>query len=157
MARCNRCGAIYQDGAPYCPNCGAQEPIYEQQAYQPPQQTGYSQPPVYNPPPVQPPYTPVQPTNPYYVAPQPPQPPYNGMSIAGFVLSCVSMVLCCFPITAIIGLILSIVSLPQMTKTGDRGKGLAIAGLILNGLVILFWIVMLILSLCGVYADSLLY
>ena len=69
MARCNRCGAIYQDGAPYCPNCGAQEPIYEQQAYQPPQQTGYSQPPVYNPPPVQPPYTPVQPTNPYYVAP----------------------------------------------------------------------------------------
>ena len=44
-----------------------------------------------------------------------------------------------------------------MTKTGDRGKGLAIAGLILNGLVILFWIVMLILSLCGVYADSLLY
>ena len=137
MARCNRCGAIYQDGAPYCPNCGAQEPIYEQQAYQPPQQTGYSQPPVYNPPPV--------------------QPPYNGMSIEGFVLSCVSMVLCCFPITAIIGLILSVVSLPQMTKTGDRGKGLAIAGLILNGLVILFWIVMLILSLCGVYADSLLY
>ena len=79
------------------------------------------------------------------------------MSIAGFVLSCVSMVLCCFPITAIIGLILSIVSLPQMTKTGERGKGLAIAGLILNGLVILFWIVMLILSLCGVYVDSLLY
>lgn len=186
MARCSRCGTVYQDGAPYCPNCGAQEPVYDQpyppqgpaytqppvqppqgpayaqppvqQPQEPPytspmqqQEPMYTQPPVYAPPPVNP-YPPM-PTNPYYV--QPVQlPSYNGMSIAGFVLSCVSLVLCCFPITAIIGLILSIIGVPQTESRGERGKGLAVAGIVLNGLVLLFWIIMLILPLMGVYIEN---
>ena len=64
------------------------------------------QPPVYAPPPVNPYSRPPQ--NPYYMSPPIVPPPYNGMAVGGFVLSCVSLVLCCFPVTALVGLVLSI-------------------------------------------------
>ena len=103
------------------------------------------QPPVYAPPPANP-YGQV-PTNPYYAPPPIVQPPYNGMAIGGFVLACVSLVLCCLPITAIVGLVLSIISMPQIDQRGERGKGLAIAGIVLNALVLLAWVLMFIVSL----------
>ncbi len=106
---------------------------------------GQNMPPVYTKPPVSG-YPPQPPTTPYYGQPPVVPPPYNGMAIAGFVLSCVSMVFCCFPITSIVGIVLSIISMPQINQRGQRGKGLAIAGLILNALVIVFWLLMLILS-----------
>ncbi len=105
------------------------------------------QPPVYAPPPANP-YGQV-PTNPYYAPPPIVQPPYNGMAIGGFVLACVSLVLCCLPITAIVGLVLSIISMPQIDRRGERGKGLAVAGIVLNALVVLGWLLMFIISLMG--------
>lgn len=108
------------------------------------------QPPVYAPPPVNPYSRPPQ--NPYYMPPPIVPPPYNGMAVGGFVLSCVSLVLCCFPVTALVGLVLSIISLPQIDRRGERGKGLAVAGIILNALVLLFWLLMFFLAMAdGLY------
>lgn len=121
-------------------------PPQEPQGY-PGQQGQPQQPPVYAPPPANP-YGQV-PTNPYYAPPPIVQPPYNGMAIGGFVLACVSLVLCCLPITAIVGLVLSIISMPQIDQRGERGKGLAIAGIVLNALVVLGWLLMFIISLMG--------
>lgn len=66
----------------------------------------------------------------------PPPPPYggypggypqpkktNGMAVAGFVLSF---------FCGILGLIFSAVALSQIGKTGEGGKGLATAGLVLS-------------------------
>lgn len=121
-------------------------PPQEPQGY-PGQQGQPQQPPVYAPPPANP-YGQV-PTNPYYAPPPIVQPPYNGMAIGGFVLACVSLVLCCLPITAIVGLVLSIISMPQIDQRGERGKGLAVAGIVLNALVVLGWLLMFIISLMG--------
>ena len=164
MVQCSRCGTIYEESAAYCPHCGANAPVVYSQPPQgygqppvPPQEPqGYpgqqgqpQQPPVYAPPPVNP-YGQV-PTNPYYAPPPIVQPPYNGMAIGGFVLACVSLVLCCLPITAIVGLVLSIISMPQIDQRGERGKGLAVAGIVLNALVLLAWVLMFIVSLMAAW------
>ena len=49
-----------------------------------------------------------------------PQQSYNVLAIVGFVLSF---------FTTIIGLIISIVALNQIKKTGEKGRGFAIAGI----------------------------
>lgn len=61
-----------------------------------------------------------------------PQPPTNGLAVASFVLG----LLCFVPA---IGLILGFFALPQIKRKGERGKGLAVAGMILStiGLVLL--------------------
>ena len=162
MVQCSQCGTIYYERAACCPHCGASAPVYVQQPYgqsqeygQPsmPQEqtrTGYSGQQGQNTPPYppQPPVQPYvqQPTQPYYAQPPVVLPPYNGMAIAGFVLSCVSMVFCCLPITAIIGIVLSIIGLSQINTRGGRGKGLAIAGLILNALCLVFCLLGLLVS-----------
>ena len=64
-----------------------------------------------------------------------------GLAIAGMVLGILSIVCCCFSpfnvIFAIIGLILSIVSLIQKKP----GKGMAIAGIICSAVAIVFLVV----------------
>jgi hypothetical protein len=66
------------------------------------------------------------------------------MAIASLVLGILSALLFCVPflpvIGAIIGLILGIISL----KNQKGGKGMAIAGVILSGLALLFGILMII-------------
>ncbi|MFH0831030.1 MAG: DUF4190 domain-containing protein [Parcubacteria group bacterium] len=63
----------------------------------------------------------------------------NGLAIAAFVLSLVGL--------GIIGLILGIVALSQIKKTGEGGKGLAIAGIIIGalsvvaGIIVIIWFV----------------
>lgn len=102
------------------------------------------------------PYT--QPT--YGQAPQQPygqQPAYypqdrwNGMAIAGFV---------CSFLFSIVGLVLSIIGYNQTKKTGEKGKELALAGIIISGLSIVMTIVMIIafvvigVSVLGVAFDD---
>ena len=117
-----------------------------------------------------------QPTNPYggeqpqYGAPQQPQaqrqapqqpygqqPAYypqdrwNGMAIAGFV---------CSFLFSIVGLVLSIIGYNQTKKTGEKGKELALAGIIISGLSIVMTIVMIVVfvavgvSVLGVAFDD---
>lgn len=126
-------------------------PQYEQpqppQAPQAPQQPQYA--------PQQPQYAPQQP-QPQYAQPQYPQ--YapvrqsNGLGIAGFVVSLVALLFCWLPyfnaITALTAVILSAIGLKKLPK------GLAIAGLIIGGLVLIasiIWIVILVTAVSNAY------
>ena len=68
----------------------------------------------------------------------------NGLAIAGFVTSLVSLICCCGGIS-IVSLILSIVGLIQSKKLNDSGKGMAIAGIILSAIAILFSLILSII------------
>lgn len=72
----------------------------------------------------------------------------DGFAIAGFVLSLVSTICCGY--TSFVGLIFSIIGLTRVNKSGDEGKGLAIAGIIISSI---FFVLMIILSIFG-YAAS---
>jgi len=71
--------------------------------------------------------------------------PNNGLAIAGFVVSLVSTFLCCGAFN-VVGLVLSIVGLVKAKDYNGKGKGLAIAGIVICGVVmilgIIFYIVM---------------
>lgn len=65
---------------------------------------------------------------------------HNGLSIAGFVVSCCSMLIGLYGITGLVGVILSAVGRSQAVQNGDK-TGLATAGIIvgiigiINGIV----------------------
>ena len=93
--------------------------------------------PPYGRPPFPPPYDPNQPYDPNrgYPPPPPPygygQPPYgyppqpgwNGFAIAGFVLAF---------FCSILGVVFSAIALSQLNTRPQRGRGLAIAGLVIS-------------------------
>lgn len=64
---------------------------------------------------------------------------YNGFAIAGFV--------CAF-FVSILGLIFSCIALSQIKKSNEKGKGLAIAGLVLSiipiVLVVMYWLFLIV-------------
>ncbi|PKV05062.1 DUF4190 domain-containing protein [Bifidobacterium pseudolongum] len=123
-----------QYSAPQQPNPYAQEYGYTGQ--QPYAQPAYGQAP-------QQPYG--QPA--YY-----PQDRWNGMAIAGFV---------CSFLFSIVGLVLSIIGYNQTKKTGEKGKELALAGIIISGVSIVLTVVMIIafvvigVSVAGVALEEL--
>ena len=63
---------------------------------------------------------------------------YNVLAIVGFILAFVF---------ALAGLVVSIIALSQIKKTGERGRGLAIAGIIIGLLSIVFGILYFVLVL----------
>lgn len=79
------------------------------------------------------------------------RPKLNVLSLVGFILSLVSLLLSLYGIVAIAGLVLSIVGLYQCSKNGERLKGLAIAGIIVSAVSIVYTIIVII------YGVSLLY
>ncbi len=76
-----------------------------------------------------------------------PQDRWNGMAIAGFV---------CSFIFSIVGLVLSIIGYNQTKKTGEKGKELALAGIIISGMTIVMIIAFVVLgvSVAGVARDE---
>lgn len=154
MKFCKHCGAQIEDTTAFCPNCGtnvsddavsssAPEPQYN--AYQPEQ-------------PVQP--TQYQPYQDYQNPGIYPEAKLNGLAVAGFVVSLVSLFFC--GISSIVGLILSIVGMSQIKnsiKAGvpQRGNGLAIAGLvigIIGTVCILIYILMVATAVAVVPWDT---
>lgn len=103
----------------------APQPVYQQPAYQQPAQPVYQQTiqPVYQ----QPVYQPVAAVNPI------PAKRGNGAAVAGLVFGILTVVTCWIPfifyVFGLLGLIFSIVG---VAKRNARGKGMAIAGLILS-------------------------
>ena len=81
---------------------------------------------------------------PQYQYQQKQEPKSNGLAIASLVLGIISFFALCLPVipalTAIVGLILGIISLVK----GKGGKGMAIAGVILSGLSLLIAVLFII-------------
>lgn len=134
--------------------------------YGPPDDSPKETPPSYGQPPYQQPgYSPTPPATSYpqpnyepYTQPGQPQPDYygqqgygmpsggpqktNGLAIASLITSLCGFITC--GLSAIVGLILGIVSLTQIKKRGDRGFGLALAGTIVGGVLTAGFLIYLI-------------
>ena len=139
---CPNCGNhILDANASFCPNCGAQLNSFtqgndqssaqqdsQQNSQQDSQQSWYNQ---FN-------YTPPQ----QDCTPCAPSANYNGLSIAGFSLSCAAIIsnILLFGLPGIVGLILSIVGLCQCNKRSEKGRGLAIAGIAIGAVLTLLMI-----------------
>ncbi|WNY33058.1 DUF4190 domain-containing protein [Curtobacterium flaccumfaciens] len=79
---------------------------------------------------------------------QPSSDRFNVMAIVGFVLAFV---------VNIAGLVVSIIALSQIKKTGERGRGLALAGVIISALSVVFgilWIILVITAVANAPAGS---
>ncbi|WP_166021362.1 DUF4190 domain-containing protein, partial [Streptomyces chilikensis] len=71
------------------------------------------------------------------------QPSYNGLAITALVLG----IVCCVPL---LGVVFGVIALVQIRRTGQRGKGMAIAGVVLSALTSLLLVVSL---LTGAWDD----
>lgn len=157
MAICPNCGALNNDSSKFCISCGAPLPVpqpAEQPAVQPaqpapqesvelpnPQNQYWQQPATAPEPERQPEAIPIVPAQPVYAQPitQPIQnranrPKTNGWCMAGFVLSIIGW--CTVGLTSIPGLICSLIGLIVVSKKREPGKGKAVAGLIISGVLI---------------------
>ena len=70
------------------------------------------------------------------------QKPTNGLAIAGFVVSLVSLV-CCGGVFGIVGVILSIVGAVKAKELNGSGQGLSIAGIIIGIISMIYFIILL--------------
>ena len=82
--------------------------------------------------------TPIQAQPVYVVGQTPPSKKTNGLAISGFVLGCVAFIT--MGITSVIGFILSVISLRIIKQRQQDGRGLAIAGIVLNGFFVLIFV-----------------
>lgn len=149
---CPNCGTQNPDGTSFCSNCGS--PLTSN----------------VNPAPAPAPVTPVTPVAPVApVAPAPqPAPSYtpnqqpvtaiqpqtngtNGLCLAGFIISLVSIVL--GGSLSLISLILCIIGVNSAGKKNQKGKGQAIAGIIISAVLVLIWIIAIIFGV-GRYMEE---
>ncbi|AWS42129.1 DUF4190 domain-containing protein [Streptosporangium sp. 'caverna'] len=65
----------------------------------------------------------------------------NGMAIAALVMGIAGLFAC--GITSIVGAVLGHISLSQIKRTGEEGRGMAIAGLVLSYFGIACWVLVL--------------
>ena len=155
MAVCPNCGALNNDGSKFCTSCGGPLPVAQpapQPAAQPapqasveipnPQNQYWQQPAQPQAVPVQQPQAvPIVPAQPVYAQPitQPVQnkankPKSNGLCTAGLVLSIIGWFT--LGLTSIFGFLFSLIGLIVVSKKREPGKGKAIAGLIVSGVLI---------------------
>ncbi|GAA3154303.1 hypothetical protein GCM10010466_51580 [Planomonospora alba] len=80
-----------------------------------------------------------------YGAPPPPARPSNGMAIASLVLGIVGLFTC--GVTSVVGIILGHVSMSQIKRTGEEGRGMAVAGLVLSYFGVAAWVLVALLYL----------
>ena len=69
---------------------------------------------------------------------------YNGLAIAGFVVSLVSWFLAFYGVVAIIGVVLSALGMKQCNTGATKGKGLAVAGLVLGIISLVYTLIALL-------------
>lgn len=166
---CPNCGTQNADNAAFCAGCGAklsvEQPVYEpqqpavepQQPVSAPQQPVYQQP-VYQQPAYQQPVYQQAYQQPFQqpVYQQPVTVPGKGLGIAGMVLGIIALLFtCCSEYIsipcAVIGLILSIVSLSKAKKAGMK-NGCALAGIICTCISLVITTLLLVLAYT-VFAD----
>ena len=160
MAICKHCGANIDDGAKFCGSCGCANEVIPTMATpveSTPVEPAYVEPtPTVEATPVNsvPTYSePNQNFNQTYQQTAFSQPMYeqpkktNICALLGFIFSLV----CCGGIP---GLVLSIIGLVQIKKSGEKGKGLAIAGIVICGIGIVISILYYVLIIVGVVAGE---
>ncbi len=77
---------------------------------------------------------------------------FNGLGLAGFIVSLVSMFFDIFGLIGITGFVLSLIGLIIIQKKGCRGKGMAIAGVVCGAVAILYaFIFKPMLMAAGIY------
>lgn len=131
---CRKCGSQIDDEAVVCPNCGVPTVNYYNRGGIAPN----------TPSPVQPN---MQTTVPQYEK-------TNGMAIAAFVVSLLSLwlgILFCLP--SAVGLVLSIVAMASR-KNCTKCNGLAIAALVLSIISLALWGFVYILAMMGAYSGG---
>ncbi|MFF5204509.1 DUF4190 domain-containing protein [Streptosporangium sp. NPDC000396] len=89
--------------------------------------------------------------DPYGYGAQPPR-GNNGMAIASLILGIVGLFTC--GITSIVGIILGHISLGQIKRTGEEGRGMGLAGLILSYLGIAGYLIVLVFWLIAIGAIA---
>lgn len=72
---------------------------------------------------------------------------WNGLAIAGFVISLISLFCNFCGTVGIVGIILSAVGMTQSRDMGERGSELAVAGLII-GIISTVWAAFVLLASC---------
>ncbi|WP_436756855.1 DUF4190 domain-containing protein [Streptosporangium sp. V21-05] len=83
-----------------------------------------------------------------YGAP-PPTRGNNGMAVAALIMGIAGLFLC--GLTSIVGVVLGHISMGQIRRTGEEGRSMAIAGLVLSYFGVLCWLgVALLIWLIGV-------
>lgn len=112
--------------------------------YPPPQPGGYG----YQPPPPPPGYG-YPPSVPGYGYPPPPSSTTNPMAIASLVSSLLGWICGIGPI---LGIVFGVIALNQIKKTGQGGRGLALAGTIIGGVGVAF--ILLYLVFVVIFAAS---
>lgn len=112
-----------------------------------PPASGYPPPGGYPPPAAFPPPAGYPPVGAYpppgYPAGYPPPTGTNGLAIASLVLSLLGLT--CYGVTSVIGVILGIVAMNQVKQSGQEGRGMALAGVIIGGVSIALWVIGIIL------------
>ena len=73
----------------------------------------------------------------------PPRAGTNGMAIGSLVCSVAG--LACYGIPSIVGIVLGVVAMNQIKQTGQEGRGMALAGVIVGGVAVVLWIIGIIL------------
>ena len=129
MKKCSYCGSENEDSGKFCRNCGAELP----KAVEPEVAEVISEPVTVIEPIIAKPVS--EPVAAQTVMPdveygQAKENTNNGLCVAGLIVS-IASIFCC-GITAFIGLILSIIGLVSVKKTKQKGKGMAIAGIIIS-------------------------
>lgn len=79
----------------------------------------------------------------------------NGMAVAGFVISLVSLI-CCGG-SSFLGLVFSIIGLVNAKNCDGEGKGLAIAGIIISSIFIVIFIICMAMGVLASAVDSAMY
>ena len=137
---CPNCGNhILDANASFCPNCGAQLNSFTQGNDQSSAQQDFQQDSQQNS--QQDSQQDFQQNSQQDCTPCAPSANYNGLSIAGFSLSCAAIIFnFFFGLPGIVGLILSIIGLCQCNKRSEKGRGLAIAGIVIGAVLTLLMI-----------------
>lgn len=110
---CKQCGKEMEDGVAFCPNCGASQRAATLPASTPTQHGGSH---------------------------QPENSSYNTMAVVGFVVALISLFLNFWGIVGITATIFSIHGYMGCKKTGQKGHGLALTGIIIGAISIAFGI-----------------
>lgn len=69
----------------------------------------------------------------------------NVLSIVGLIVACISFFLNFWGIVGIAAVILSSFALIQINKTGEKGKGMAIAGILIGSFQIIYAFIMILI------------